>query len=85
MLAGRVRSSENISGWREHGLLRDLALGEESPEVLAEKYGIPSVQTVYDFRWRNKHRIVAILDDWANERGLATTCWRLMPSSRWPN
>ena len=31
--------TRHITGWEEHGLLRDLALGE-SPEQLGEKYGL---------------------------------------------
>lgn len=62
----RTAGSRSIKGWEEHELLRALALGEESPEELAEKYGRP-VQTVYDFRWRNKHRIAVVLAEWSNQ------------------
>jgi hypothetical protein len=62
----RTKGAQHIKGWREHGLLRDLALNEESVEALAEKYDIQP-QTVYDFRYRNKHRIAAILADWSDQ------------------
>ena len=61
-----TKGSPAIKGWEEHQLLRDLALGDESPEALAEKYG-RALQTVYDFRWKNKHRINAVLAEWSNE------------------
>ena len=56
----RTVGSRSVKGWREHELLRDLALGEESVEALGEKYDILP-QSVYDFRWRNKHRINVVL------------------------
>jgi hypothetical protein len=43
-----------------------LALGEESVEALGEKYDILP-QSVYDFRWRNKHRINVVLAEWSNQ------------------
>jgi hypothetical protein len=62
----RPKGSQDITGWREHGLLRDLALGEEGVEDLAVKYET-SVRNVYDFRWRKKHKIAEILVDWSNQ------------------
>ena len=48
-----------------HCILRELAVGE-SPEQLAAKYEV-SVGTIYDIRWKNKHVLVEILAEWANE------------------
>lgn len=62
----RLAGSQSIKGWQEHELLRDLALGEESPEALAIKYD-RAIQTIYDFRWRNKHRINVVLAEWSNQ------------------
>jgi hypothetical protein len=62
----RPVGSQSIKGWQEHELLRDLALGEESPDELAAKYDRP-VQTIYDFRWRNKHRINVVLAEWSDQ------------------
>ena len=65
-VAWLTRGTPAIKGWKEHELLRDLALGEESPEELAAKFDL-AVQTVYDVRWKSKHRINAILAEWSNE------------------
>jgi len=62
----RPKGSQNIKGWREHELLRDLALNEEGVESLAEKYEVQP-QAIYDFRWRRKGDIAHVLADWANE------------------
>jgi hypothetical protein len=56
----RTKGAQDIKGWREHCLLRDLALNEETTEELADKYDI-EVQTVYAYRWKNKHRIAVTL------------------------
>jgi hypothetical protein len=34
----RTQGTKDIIGWQEHSLVRDLALGAESGEELAEKY-----------------------------------------------
>ena len=65
-MAGTRTRGPDIRGWREHELLRDLALNEESIPALAEKFDVQP-QTIYDFRWRNKHRINAVLAEWSNE------------------
>ena len=62
----RTKGAQDIKGWREHGLLRDLALNEESVEALAEKYEVQPA-SVYTWRWRNKHRINVVLAEWSNE------------------
>ena len=62
----RTVGSRSVKGWQEHNLLRDLALNEESVEALGEKYDILP-QSVYDFRWRNKHRIAVVLAEWSNQ------------------
>src|SRR5829696_4725241 len=62
----RTTGTQNIKGWREHGLLRDLALNEESVEDLAVKYDV-AVQTVYDWRYRNRHRINVVLAEWSDQ------------------
>jgi hypothetical protein len=43
-----------------------LALNEENPEQLAEKYDI-ATQTCYDIRYKHKSRIAAVLAEWSNE------------------
>jgi hypothetical protein len=62
----RTKGSKDIVGWQLHTILRELALNEKRPELIAEEQEIP-VDTVYKLRWRNKAKIAAILADWSNE------------------
>ena len=39
---------------------------EGQPEEFADKYGI-ELQSIYAFRWRNKHRIAVVLAEYSNE------------------
>jgi hypothetical protein len=74
----RTQGTKDIVGWQEHSLVRDLALGAESGEALAEKYDI-APQTVRDFKRRKKARIAAVLADWENE---FSDLWRVKKHNR---
>ena len=74
----RTQGTKDIVGWQEHSLVRDLALGAESGEELAEKYDI-APQTVRDFKRRKKARIAAVLADWSNE---FSDVWRVKKHNR---
>jgi hypothetical protein len=62
----RTLGAIEIRGWRKHGLIRDLAAGTDSVEVLAERYSVhPS--SVYGFKDRHASEIAAVLADWSDE------------------
>jgi hypothetical protein len=62
----RTKGSQHIRGYREHGLIRDLAANDLSAEELAARYGIEP-DTVYHFKERNKDRVAQVLADWSDE------------------
>jgi hypothetical protein len=62
----RTKGSQDIRGWRYHGLIRDLAANDLHAEELAEKYGVEA-DTVYHFRERHKAEVAAVLADWSDE------------------
>ena len=49
-----------------HHLGRAPKEGRSAVEALGDKYDILP-QSVYDFRWRNKHRIAVVLAEWSNQ------------------
>jgi predicted DNA-binding protein YlxM (UPF0122 family) len=62
----RTKNAVGVVGWRRHSMLRDVAAGDLSVEVIAEKY-VVTTQYIYDLRYHSKAGLQAILDDWSNE------------------
>jgi hypothetical protein len=62
----KTKGARDIQGWREYGLIRDLALNEKTAAHLAEDYDVAE-QTVYDFKMRHKAEVAAVLAEWSDE------------------
>jgi transposase-like protein len=56
----RTKRAMNVSGWRLHSMLRDIATGGLSVTVIAERYEV-TPQTVYDIRERYRDDIQRML------------------------
>jgi hypothetical protein len=77
-LVARTKGSKDIVGLTEHSLVRDLALGAESVDELAQKYEIPP-DTIRHFKMRKKPQIKAVRDQWENE---FSDIWRVKKHNR---